>query len=94
MSRTIKRYPYGIYRRTRGYRRAIRAGVRCKAVPPNSWGDIHHDRQCWTPLRVAKRMRRDGASPAETLKCIRKKFGLCQQRAEDVIRWAYWDVFV
>ena len=88
MSRTLKRYPEGGLRNPKGHRQAIVRDDR--AVPPDPWEDIQHDKQCFFPFKVAVGMAKNLVPREEIVRHLMKKFGLRLGRAEEVVEATKW----
>jgi len=90
MSRTYKKYPEYIFRFPRGKLRALRAGVeRSKAIPPDDYDDLQHDRQAFLPFKVAKGLWENCYSEEEVVRHLRKKFGLRLGKAQSIVDWVF-----
>lgn len=92
MSRTWKKYSGNCYRNPRGKRQALIAGVRNRAVPPDSWDDVNLDKHTQIPFRVANGLRRRGESYAYIVMHIMKKFGIRRNDAEWVAECSVWHI--
>ena len=83
MSRTWKKYPRSYFRRPRGRKQALIAGVRHGAVPPDEWDDIHLDKQCWLPQKVANGLAAKGWPDREIADEMMRRYRM----PWDDVRW-------
>jgi hypothetical protein len=80
MSRTLKRYPEGCLRNPRGHKQAAIRGER--SVPPHSWEDIGHDKQCWLPFKIATGMAKALVEKEKIIEHLMKKCKIRRGQAE------------
>lgn len=88
MARTYKKCPWewnSCFRTPRGKRNALRGNARKRAIPPDGWDDKSYDKQCWQPQRVAEALLRRGWSQKDVIRHLRKKYGLTQRTAYDIV---------
>jgi len=86
MSRTRKKYSPNPFRLVRGgHRRAVRNGVRKRAIPPTSLDEPYKDRQCWLPKTIAFGLHRKGWDDDKIIRHIRWKFKMSQKDAEEIV---------
>lgn len=88
MSRTLKRYPEGCLRNPKGHRQAIIHGAR--VVPPHSWDDIQHDKQCLLPFRIASGLAKNLVPREEIVEHLMKKYKVRRGQAEQIARASDW----
>jgi len=86
MSRTLKRYPEGCLRNPKGHKQATIRGDR--SVPPHSWEDIGHDKQCWLPFKIATGMAKALVEKEEIVEHLIKKFKVRRRQAEWIVEVA------
>ncbi len=85
MSRTYKQLSQGCVRSPRGKVRAVVGGARRGAIPPSSWDDRPHDKQCHQPLYVAWRLLDDGREPRWVVARISRRFGILRHEAVGIV---------
>jgi hypothetical protein len=91
MSRTWKRYTGSCFRSPRGHRQALVAGVRKRAIPPDSWEDVSFDKQVFLPQRVADALAsKKGMSYNDIVQHVMRKFKLRLGDAEWMAESAVW----
>lgn len=90
MGKTIRRVPHSYFRRPRGRKQALIQGARKKAIPPDSWDDISHNRECRLPYILGRRFYDEGMSREDAIRILRGKFRLSQSQAKDATyRWEF-----
>ena len=83
MSRTLKQMPYHCLRHPKGHKQALVQGAR--AVPPDPWDDIPHDKQAWQAWQAARSMVIDGASDKRIIASLTGEWGLTMTRAVEIV---------
>lgn len=90
MSRTYKKKAAGYFRSLSGHKQAVINKARKRAIPPDSWEDIHYDRQCDLPYKVSLALHKKGWENDRIKKHLRKKFKIESYITDDYISYGAW----
>jgi len=83
MSKTYRKSPFGIIRKPKGHKQARINNAR--SVPPSSWEDIPHNRECWVPLDIAIKLLVANKPEEIIFKKLKKKFHLQSHEILEII---------
>jgi len=81
MGKTYKKHPWKHIRFPKGKKRAVINGARHRAVPPDSYDDIIHDKSGYDAGNVGFALHKKGWDDDKIVRHIRKKFGYTDEMA-------------
>jgi len=87
MGKTYKKRPWEYIRFPKGKKRAVINGARHRAVPPDSYDDLPHDKSGYDAYKVGFALHKKGWDDDKIICHIRKKFGYSEAMARRSINY-------
>jgi len=84
MARTLKKYPWNVWRRPRCRKQAVVNKARYKSIPPSDWDDLPFDKQVYKPIDIAIGLASKGKSFASIESKLVRKYRLDRRAARAI----------